>query len=108
MDVLIWPMHSILLYNSKLDKRPTVWYDESERPKRRVFDHLGSGRFLCTCRKRKGHDVMRRQTATLGIRIPPPMLAAVKRAAERDRLHVSELVRAALANELARRKGKSK
>lgn len=47
---------------------------------------------------------MQRHTAYLGARVEPPLLAAVKRAAARDRLHVSEFVRAALLAELQRRK----
>jgi len=45
---------------------------------------------------------MQRQTAYLGARLPPPLLAAVRQAAERERLHVSEFVRKALAAELRR------
>jgi len=45
---------------------------------------------------------MQRQTAYLGTRLPPPLLAAIQKAAERERLHVSEFVRKALQAELQR------
>ena len=46
---------------------------------------------------------MKRQTAYVGARLEPPLLAAVKQAAARERLHVSEFVRAALQDALRRR-----